>query len=414
MFGKASLLVVLGAATIFLAAGYRYGLLSTNAVENNIEYYNETVAHNIAVSGANMAANQVFMDKTWTSGYNNVAYSYGTLDVDVEKYDVNKIKITSTGTYNNITKSVKILLQPSSFAKFAYYMNIFPGNTFFYTGDTITGPFHTQGKLNVRGRPIFKGKASAKNGVKLIDNNPPTNPGFFGGFESGVDIPLNWDASSVKTAAQNSGHVFVSNSGHKIDVKMTFNANATMTYSISVNGGTWSTDTTVLLSTFAPNGVIFVDKGNIFLKGVVDGKYTIVADQSSGTSTGNVYIDDDIVYESNPLTNPNTDDMLGIVCSNNVLISDNAQNRSSVNIDASLFSYKGGLGLVNENMPYSGTLKVLGGVIEYQARITGKIGGGGSIVNGYHEKVVFDERLMLDSSPYFPTTGKYEIISWLE
>lgn len=414
MFGKASVLVVLGFTTIFMAAGYNFGLLSTRAVENHVDYFEETVAHNIAVSGANMAANEVFFDKMWNAGYNDIDFCGGTLDVDVENFDVNKIKITSTGEYNNITKSVKIILQPSSFAKFAYYMNIFPGNMFFYSGDTITGPFHTQGKLNVRGRPIFKGKTSAKNGLKEIANNPPTNPGFFGGFESGVDIPLNWDTNPIKAAAQSNGHVFKSSVGHKVDVKMTFNANATLTFSMSINGGAWSSDTTVLLSTFAPNGVLFVDKGNIYIKGTVDGNYTVVADQSSGTATGNVYIDDDIVYESNPLSNPQSDDMLGIVCSNNVLISDNLANRSNVNIHASLFAYKGGLGLVNENMPYSGTLSVLGGVIEYQARTTGKVGSGGSLTNGYHEKVIFDERLMLTSSPYFPTTGSFEIVSWLE
>lgn len=413
MGGKASLYMVLGFSLIFMVAGYNYGLLTNNAVDNNVNYYCETIAHNIAVSGANIAANQVFLNKSWTTGYSNVPFSNGTINVKVENVGANNIKITSTGTYQNITKKVEILLQPSSYAKFAYYMNIFPGSSFLYTGDTITGPFHTQGKLNVQGSPVFQGKASAKNGLKLLDKY--TNPKFYGGFESGVDIPINWDVTQTKLAALSGGHVFNYGGAGKMDVRITYNGNATVTYSYSTNGGgTWTPDSTKPLSSFAPNGIIYVEKGNVYLKGTVTGRNTLFVDQSSGVGTGNVYIDGDVLYKSNPLTNPSSQDMLGIVCSNNVLISDNTANRNNVEIDASIFAYKGGLGLVNENMPASGTLKVFGGIVEYQAQNTGTVNGYGKVTNGYHERIIFDERLMLTSPPYFPATDKYEIISWLE
>lgn len=413
MGGKASLYMVLGFSLIFMIAGYNYGLLTGNAVDNNVNYYSETVAHNIAVSGANIAANQIFINKDWNAGYSKVPFANGTLDVSVEKVGANNLQITSTGTYQKISKKVQILLQPSSFAKYAYYTNIFPGDNSLNTGDTITGPFHTQGKLNVLGSPVFQGKASAKNGLKLVDNN--TTPKFYGGFESGVDIPINWDVSASKAAAIAGGHVFNSGGSGKMDVRITYNSNATVTYSYSTNGGgSWSPDSTKALSTFAPNGVIYVEKGNVYLKGTVVGNNTIFVDQSSGNGTGNVYVEDDVKYKTNPLTNPNSTDMLGIICSNNILISDNAANRNNVEIDASILCYKGGLGTDNVNMPNSGTLKVVGGIIEYQAQTTSKVNGSGKVSNGYYERIIFDERLMLSSPQYFPATDKYEIISWLE
>ena len=411
MGGKASLYMVLGFSLIFMVVSMNYGRLTGNAVDNNLKYYKQTIAHNIAVTGANMAANKIFLNKDSTNGYTNLPFSGGLINVTVENLSGNKKKINATGNYGGESKDVTILLQPSGYSKYAYYTNIFPGNTFLTTGDTITGPFHTNGKLNVQGSPVFQGKASAKNGLKLMGSG--SDPKFYGGFESGVDVPLNWSSSGIKEAADESGFIFNAGGAGKIDVRLTFNSDATITYSKRYDSGGWSSDSTVALSAFAPNGVIYVQKGNVYLKGVVNGSYTVVADQSSGNGTGNVYIEDDIRYKNNPLTNPNSHDMLGIISSNNVLISDNLANRTNVNIDASIFAYKGGLGLVNENMPYSGTLKVFGGVIEYQGRTTGTVSGS-TFVNGYHERVVFDERLMLNSPPYFPTTDKYEVVSWLE
>ncbi|HEX2961224.1 MAG TPA: hypothetical protein VHO43_05500 [Ignavibacteriales bacterium] len=411
MGGKASIYMVLGFSLIFLVASLNYGRLTGSAVDNNVEYYKNTVAHNIAVSGANMAANEIFLDKNWNAGYTNLPFSGGYINVTVEDIGGKKKKITSTGQFQGIPKKVAIILQPSGYSKYAYFTNIFPGNKFLGTGDTITGPFHTNGKLNVQGSPVFQGKASAKNGLKLMGSD--ADPKFYGGFESGVDVPLNWSTSDIKAAAQAGGFVFNAGGAGKVDVKLTFNGNATVTYSKRFDSGSWSPDTTVSLSAFAPNGIIYVEKGNVYMKGVINGSYSVIADQSSGMGTGNVYIEDDIRYKNNPLTTPTSKDMLGIIASNNVLISDNLANRFNVNIDASIFSYKGGLGIVNETMPYSGTLKVFGGVVEYQGRTTG-VYSGGMITNGYRERIIFDERLMLNSPPYFPATDKYEVVSWLE
>ncbi|MCX6150998.1 MAG: hypothetical protein NTX22_10770 [Ignavibacteriales bacterium] len=422
MGGKASLYMVLGFSLIFMIVGYNFSSLTRRAVNNEFNYYNETMAHDITVSGANMASNQIFMDKTWDDGYSNLSFNGGTINVAVSSYAINKVKVFAIGTYGNASDTIQILLQPSSFAKFAYYMNIFPGNLFFYTGDTVSGPFHTQQKLSVKGRPVFYGKASAKNGLQLVNNNPKTNPEFNGGFESGIDIPLVTDFNTTKTAAQAGGAVIKNNSGGKIDVKMTFNADGTMTFKKSTNSGSsWSADTTVNLATFAPNGVIFVDKGNAYIQGVVNGQYTVAVDQSSGSGSGNVYLEGDITYHNPLVYNPVThlydvqgNDMLGIVASNNVQIVDNAANRSNINIHASILSMKGGLGLTNNNMPASGSIKLVGGLIEYQSQITGTINGSGTLTNGYNEKIYFDQRFKDSAPPYFPTTGKLEVIAWYE
>lgn len=83
MGGKAAILLVLGFSLIFLFYGHRFNRLSTDSVDNLMNYYEDTKAHNIAVSAANLAANKLFLDKTWEEGFENVSFDGGTYNVFV-------------------------------------------------------------------------------------------------------------------------------------------------------------------------------------------------------------------------------------------------------------------------------------------------------------------------------------------
>ena len=160
--------------------------------------------------------------------------------------------------------------------------------------------------------------------------------------------------------------------------------------------------------------VIYNNKGDVYISGTVNGKYTVGTGLSSGNGHGNIYLEDDIVYRTNPINDPNCQDLLGLVASNNVTVMDNAANHDNINIHATLFNAKGGISVENINsFPPAGTMYIVGGLIEYQAQITGIVSGG-SIVHGFHQNIKYDERLMLITPPAFPATQKYEIVSWLE
>jgi hypothetical protein len=311
-------------------------------------------------------------------------------------------------------------------------MNIFPSSLFFYTGDTLSGPFHTQQTLYTRGIPVFNGKASAKNGwVNNDTHRPKWNPVFIGGLETGIDIPLPSDVGATKAAAYAGGKVFTPAPTKQIDVRLTFNSNGTVTFNTrnttNPPSGSWSADSTRQLSTWAPNGVIYVDKGNLYVHGTVNGQYTIVADQNGGSNSGYVYLQDDIVYH-NPVVYNATEhiwevqgnDMLGIVSTHNdannpsTIIEDNTANRNNIILMATLFSLKSGLGLQNTSMPVSGYIRLIGGLVENQAQVTGRIDGSGHLVNGYNERISFDQRFRNMAPPYYPTTGKLEVVSWYE
>lgn len=468
MGGKASLLLVLGFSLIFLVVGHNFNNLSVNAVDNITDYYVESMAHNIAVSGANMAASQVFMDKTWGDGYSDLSFAGGIINVYISNPEATGTKVTichippgnpdaqhtinvsssavpahlahgdylgscgdpinpneviiiSEGTFQGVTKVVTVKLRPSHFSKFGnFYKTVSAAPA---TGDTFNGPFHANSKLTTYGTPVFWGKVTTKNGLKLM--GAPKDPKFYGGYESGVDIPLQFDTTGMRSTAQTNGYIFRDTTGSAIqkpiDVKLDFNADGTVTHSFMLdNDGSWTTPQTTPLSTLAPNGLIYVERGNIYTKGTVNGKVTIVATRKGKNGYGKVIQTDDLVYNDDPRIVSSSDDILGIVAEQEIRIEENANTLGKdINTHASMFSLNSDIGpadgLVTQG--YLGKWKILGGLIASTTRVTAEYGYSGGIfvpTNGLKFVHTYDERFLMTVPPSFPHTESFEVVSWFE
>lgn len=420
MGGRAILIVVLGFSLLFLIMEKNIGSATTRTVGNMADYNAQVTAHNIAVSGANIAANQIYIDESWKDGYSNIDYQGGNINVTVDVLDAFKqiIRINSAGTFRGITDTVQVTLQPSKFSKFAYYSESEGVGTIWWTtGDTVWGPMHTQDQMNIDGSPVFMGKVTTKNPLNLKSG---ADPKFLGGFEQGVDfeMPSN-NVSDLKTAAQNGGkyitgqdEVYIEFDGDNIIYK--YETTVTSKKKKKKKKKTvWVTET-IPAATFAPNGVIFVDDAVVNISGTVKGKYTVSAGGNGYDDEGNIYIEDDIVYETDPLTNPSSQDMLGIVAENNVYISDNDENSYGININAAIYAQKGGFGAENyAGRGPSGTINLLGGITQKVRLPVGTFNWWG-IVSGFNKSYKYDDRLMSSFPPSFPSTGFFEIVSWYE
>jgi len=121
MGGRATILIVLGFTISFLAFGTNFLKLTERSSKNVINYYSETKAHNIAVSAANFACNELFLDKNWTDGFSKTDFQSGEFKVDIRDTLVGCKVVEAIGYYNDIEDVVRIILQPSSYAKFAWY-----------------------------------------------------------------------------------------------------------------------------------------------------------------------------------------------------------------------------------------------------------------------------------------------------
>jgi hypothetical protein len=409
MAGKATFLVIIGFTLIFMVAIKNFGRISTDSVGNMVTYYTEMIAHNIAVSGANLASNQIFVDPTWTAGYSDQSLSGGTFDVTVQVIDAYKNirQITSTGSYHGLTSTVKVTLSPSKFSKFAYY-SVSEGGTIWWTGnDTVWGPFHTQDNLRAAYHPVFFGKASSLKSLVYKTNKTTDKPFFLGGYETGVSLPMPTGAvDNMEAAAETGGLEF---EGH--DTVYICFANDSLKYKYSYG----ASYTSLYLPDAASNGMIFAKNAVVRLQGTVKGQYTIGCNSTTtSTDKGTIFLDDDIVYNEDPRQYPNSTDMLGICTENSVLITDNEVNKYSIDIHASIYSEKGGFGAENYNTrPICENINLLGGIIQNTRKAVGTFSGT-SINHGFAKRYKYDDRFMLASPPYFPGTGGFEIVSWFE
>ncbi len=414
MGGKGALLLVLGFSLIFMVAGRNYNNMATSTVESFADYYYNSKAHAYAAAGINLIANRLYLNNSLPDGTFNFTMhdtqtDFGNITVVLSTIDVfRRIRqIVSTASYQGHEYTIKVLFQPSSFAKYAYFSDSEGANIWWTTRDTVWGPFHTNGQLRVADEPVFYGKVTIDGSLVKYSNN--AHPKFYGGFETGVhqDIPEN-GVSMVANAASGGGKVITNKSLVYLEfrgdsIRYRYNANNPWTY--------------VLASQFAPNGVIYIDNSEVHISGVVKGQYTIAV-SGTGSNRGKIYLDNDIVYYSDPRVNPNSSDMLGIVAERDVVITDNQPNRSDIVIQAAIYAQRGSFTAQNYNTrPPSGFINLYGGITQYTRGPVGifhQSQGQIYIVNGFSKRYRYDNRFMLASPPAFPGTGNMEIVSWFE
>lgn len=411
MSGKGMLILISGFTMLMMVVANNFNTVSGRVTENYVDYFNKTTSHNIAISGANIAANLLFLDSTWNTGITNKIYQGGKLNVTVQTIDPYKNikKIISIGIFRLDTSKVEVTFAPSKFSKFAYYSIYEGSNIWWMNKDTVWGPFHTQDTLRAYRHPVFIGKASSKGGIQYYTNQATDKPYFYGGYEQGVDLRLPTNGvTALKTPAQNQGLYFNGNLSGKGTVYLKFDKDY-----LYFRYNTNTPYDSMYLPSAAPNGVIYVDNGVARIQGTVKGKYTIAC---SGTSSGKgtIWLDDDIVYSKDPRTDPTSTDMLGIVAQSNVWITDNTPNRDNININASIYVESGGFGAENYNTrPVSGVINLLGGIIQNTRKAVGTFYSG-VIKSGFSKSYRYDDRFMTASPPHFPGTGGFEIVSWYE
>jgi hypothetical protein len=415
MGGRALLFVVMGFSLTFLIIGQNFNRLTVQANDNMTNYANVQISHNIALTGANIAGNAFYLDPGWTAGYTNIPFQNGSYSVTYTLVDAVKLikRFTSISTYQGFNgyslktyhDTIIVTYQPSRFSRYAYYSTSEGGSPIYWaTGDTVKGPLQTQDYLRVSGNPVFLGMVGTKLGV-VKKNGSSDHPQFLGGLLTGSNIPINSSGvSTLETFATTGGYTFT---GHDT-VYLTF-AGTNLKYRYAWNGH----DTTKVISTLAPNGVIFVKNGTARIKGKITGQLTLGCDNV--TKGGSVYLDSSIAYTTNPVSNPNSTDIFGVVTENNFIITDNTQNRNSVTINGSIYCQAGSFTAENyTTRPFCGYINLLGGIVQAVRGAVGIIGSGGTISNGFSKSYSYDRRFMFSAPPNFPNTGSYNVISWYE
>jgi hypothetical protein len=427
--GRASLIMVMGFNIIFATMGFTISNVADWAYKNYVDYYYTSVARQMAGSAANIAATEITFSPNWRTGFSDISFQGGTYSISVSSIDSFRIRVDVMATYGEkyglnrkvVSYPETLVLGLTQFSKFAYFSNS-EGSIQWAKGDTVWGPFHTQDRITTTGNPgpVFEGRATSLNGLTRVSGSTPS---FLGGYQNGVNIPLPTNFSNLRSSCAyvptTQGRLISGRSGGVTrDVYMTLNADGSVTYRF--NSWTSAVVLTAPISTFAPNGVVCVDSANIHLKGILNGRLTISCIQgSSATTSGNVYFDSSVVYKTKVGSIPESTDMLGIVTDNNCWIKDTIVNHPSspqtgFTVCASMLCRTGGFGAQNyASLPLSGMIHMVGGVQQNQRQAVGTTSGG-TVDHGYNKDYRYDNRLMVNSPPLYPTTGNYEVLSWYE
>ncbi len=151
--GKWSLLMVLGFSMVALSIMPRVTWRVNEAFRNFVGYQDTTVAHNIGVSAANMAANGVFINGTWRTGFPSTTYSGGTFSATVANMtgsDSSKVKIVAIGNYQAAKETCTVILAPGSFSKICLFLKQREWHQLGNTRHSIWTDAHTRSNENQR------------------------------------------------------------------------------------------------------------------------------------------------------------------------------------------------------------------------------------------------------------------------
>ncbi|MDP1677127.1 MAG: hypothetical protein Q8L88_09685 [Bacteroidota bacterium] len=458
--GRTAIFMVIGFSMISLYFGSQSYDVKFETMNNAMTYYENVQRTSIGSAGANFAMTKLTSDTSWKGPGINVKYPFagGTFAIEVRDsiYALTQYKVVYVetiyqgsnldGSGTNITGYTKIVLSPSSFSKFGYFSANDPSTITWQTGDTVFGPFHSNTYIYISAtnsidQPVFMDKATSRNGL-----NPSTGsrPVFKKGHYFPVNITMPSFASAfqaIKNAAKDNGHYdsagrrnspkwfngtpwWKSSPGASVldgnydTVFLNFRSNGYLRIGLSSTYASRSDSLKdTLLSTFAPNGVMFFERMIVKVQGRVNGKYTIAA-AKVGTVGGTIIIDSSIAYvDTTTLGVSTSDDMLGLVASDSITIAYNANNnplsgvQRGVDVHAVVFSLYNGFGAANYSIrPNNGQIRLFGGICQAKRQPVGT-----TAPSGFHKSYHHDPRLLRRIvPPLFPKTGVFEILSWFE
>jgi hypothetical protein len=456
--------MVIGFSMISLYFGSQAYDVKFETMNNAITYYENVQRTSIGSAGANFAMTKLTADTSWKGPGIDVKYPFsgGTFAIEVRdsSYSLTQYKVVNVetiyqgsnldGSGTNVSEYTKIVLSPSSFSKFGYFSASDPASIVWVTGDTVFGPFHSNTYVYVNtnnsiDQPVFMDKATSRYGL-----NPST--GSRPDFKKGHYFPVNITMPSftaafqqIKNSAKFNGHYdsagrrnsprwfegtpwWKSSPGTSVldpsydTVFLNFRSNGYLRIGLSsTNVVRADSLKDTLLSTFAPNGIMFFERFIVKVQGRVNGKYTIAcASVGTGASKrgGTIIIDSSIVYVDTTTIGAGTsDDMLGLVASDSIAIAYNANNnplsgvQRGVDIHAVVFSLYNGLGAANYNVrPANGQIRLFGGICQASRKPVGT-----TTPTGFKKSYHHDPRLLRRIvPPSFPKTGVFEILSWFE
>jgi len=423
MFGKGALIFVAGFSLVFGMYQAKLNRLAVSASDNFNYHYMNSFVHEASMTAMNFAINDVWANDTDSTNFSVYqAPCSSAVIIRPIGSDTIKVKVTTKGKvfiddyyekHSSLFTMVDSIMAYFSYqipmSKYFWFTNN-EGNVFWFEGDTVWGPIHTNKNLKTWGNAVFYGKVTARRGITPDPSSAANQADYFGGWEVGVDAAVPTDMTHLVSAAQTGnggipglgGAAYNTMSLYNAELELEFFSNGTVRRDVS------GTVDTVAVATIAPTGVIHCTE-DVHVSGTFNGELTIYSEDD-------VWIDDDIVYADDPLVNSSSDDILGLVAVDDIIVTDNAANNSDCEIQACIMSIGGSFQAEDHNTRgIAGDLEVTGSIVQHQRGPVGTFNAGtGMMTNGFSKKYYYDPRLVGLSPPNYPYVRSLRLVSWWE
>ena len=159
------------------------------------------------------------------------------------------------------------------------------------------------------------------------------------------------------------------------------------------------------------NGVIFVNDGDAWVEGTINGRATVVAATlpDNATKRRSIIINNNLQYLAR-----DGNHSLGLIAQKHVKVPRHAP--TNLVIDAIMLAQNG---RVFRNYYASrlvkNSIEVYGGILTNQTWTWSWVNGSGTVTDGYTNTTsIYDSNVTYAPPPSFPTTGEYAFISWEE
>ena len=378
----------------------------------------------------------------------NIAFEGGffRLAIDAPSESQPKVTIQSTGwtaADPSRQRTVETLASKRSFVQTVFLsdMELTTHNekNYWFTGDIVNGPLHTNGTLNIWGSPIFNfpvtySGSPVNNQYAILPAYngggpdyvtpllfPPTNADLKKWAESDTYYGRNYVYSGQTSILLDGAYVWIRN-GITPATRRNLPKNGVIFVEGSYTNkwGTWSSPSTA---------------GNAFVSGTIDGRLTIAAtndiyitgrdptnaDFDNATVTGGVKYANPTVSGTNP-----TDDMLGLVANNYVRIlhngwfDSNPTTRDVAPFDIAIHAAVFATTWAFEYEDYSqgdqkGSINLVGSITQKYRGAEGMIYSS-SFHTGYNNNYWHDPRMAYLSPPHFlePLNAGWVLTGWRE
>jgi len=384
--------------------------LAERGVEESIAWLSQTGVPLIGSGPGGGGPVALFVDQEAGEGtYSAYADPLSSNNGQASRYVAVTVRATLDGV--GVSRALRVKLGQENFARYAYFTDLehhMGGGTIWFVGeDEFFGPVHSNDQLHIHGSPIFHDEVtSGASSIDYYHGGPPEDdPVFDMGYQLNFTyIPLPLDTDLIKAKGLEPDGLYFS--GNNVHVTMFVNGSDEGQLRVQINNGP-ETDYDL-----PNNGVCYVD-GRALVKGTLKGQLTIAAD-------GDIEIMDNVVYHTDPRTDPTSTDILGLVSEWDVVM-DGSPHGDNVDVAdetvmAAIMALKYQFTVENyaSGTP-RGTLVLYGALIQQHRGPIGTFSGNsGQPLTGYTKHYTYDPRLADTPPPAFPTTGQVEKIAWEE